>query len=250
VDPRQSYVSSTFLTFMTNQCLPGFAAGCGKSVLWYAVRTRFVYRRLIPLFSSAIIEDVRHMRKTTSILITYYYFDSMDAAKCDLRGLLSSLLMQLGSDSDQCLHVLSRLYMTYRDGSEQPSEESLAQCLKTMLDLPGQLPIYIIIDALDECPDTTGIPSARKQVLDFITDLIRSGHPNLHLCITSRPEHDIQSNLNPLTSASRCVSLHDEGGQREDINSYIRDVVRGMQKCRPADKELMVNTLSERADGM
>jgi hypothetical protein len=37
-----------------------------------------------------------------------------------------------------------------------------------MLDLQGQVPIYVIIDALDECPDTTGTPSDRKKVLSFM----------------------------------------------------------------------------------
>jgi hypothetical protein len=189
--------------------------------------------------------------ETPSTLIAYYYFDFKDSAKRDLRGLLSSLLMQLGSDSDKCLHVLSQLHMTCRDGSEQPSEESLAQCLKIMLDQPEQLPIYVIVDALDECPDTTGFPSPRKKVLDFMTGLFGTGHSNLHLCITSRPEQDIQSTLVPL--ASRRVSLHEEGGQREDINNYIRYVVKDegpKLRWRGEDQELVITTLSERAHGM
>jgi len=34
---------------------------------------------------------------------------------------------------------------------------------------------------------------------------ILSNHPNLFMCITSRPEQDIQAVLNPLTSASSRV---------------------------------------------
>jgi hypothetical protein len=245
------------VAFMTNNCLPSLAAGCGKSVLWYVIHTCFVHRRFIPLNSSAIIEDLKRPHpqepENASTLIAYYYFDFKDTAKRDLRGLLSSLLMQLGSDSDQCLHVLSQLHMTCRDGSEQPSEESLAQCLKVVLGQPEQLPIYIIVDALDECPNITGFPSARKKVLDFMTVLIGAKHPNLHLCITSRPEQDIQTTLNSLTTAERRVSLHEEGGQRDDINNYIRYFVQNtdpMQKWRDEDKELVIKTLSERADGM
>jgi len=192
------------------------------------------------------------MRLTTSALIAYYYFDFKDAAKRDLRGLLSSILTQLGADSDKCLHVLSQLHMTYRDGSEQPSEESLAQGLKIMLG-QSQLPVYVIVDALDECPNNNATPSARKKVLNFITDLIKSEHPNLHLCITSRPEQDIQATLDPLTPASPRVSLHEEYGQREDINNYIRYFVQSndtMRKWRTEDKEMVIDTLSERADGM
>jgi hypothetical protein len=207
------------------------------------------------LISSAIVEDIRSMRGTTSALIAYYYFDFKDVAKRDLRGLLSSILTQLGTDSDKCLDVLSQLHMTCRDGSEQPSEESLAQCLKIMLGQSEQLqlPVYLIVDALDECPNSTGTPSARKKVLDFMTGLIKSEHPNLHLCITSRPEQDIQATLDPLTSTSPRVSLHEEGGQREDINNYIRYFVQTndtMRKWRTEDRELVIDTLSERADGM
>ena len=101
--------------------------------------------------------------------------------------------------------------------------------------------------------ETTETPSARERVLDFVEDLVGSGHSNLFICITSRPEQDIQAVLNPLTSTSRRVSLHDEVGQREDINSYLRSFVhtdRAMRRWKEEDKELVVNTLSERAGGM
>jgi hypothetical protein len=139
-----------------------------------------------------------------------------------------------------------------RDGSKQPSEASLAKCLKTMLKLSAQVPIFVILDALDECPSTTGTPSAREKVLAFVEDLVLSNHPNLFMCITSRPEQDIQTVLDPLTSASSRVSLHEESGQREDISHYVRSFVhsdRAMKRWRKEDREMVINTLSERADG-
>lgn len=192
------------------------------------------------------------MRISRSALVAYYYFDFMDADKCNIRGLLTSLLLQLVDDSDRCWDLLSQLHEACHDGSEQPSEAQLAQCLKSMLDLPGQLPTYIIIDALDECPSSTGTPSAREKILNFVEDLILS-HPNLFICITSRPEQDITTILNPLAAPSRRVSLHDEVGQREDINDYIRSFIRSdraMRRWRTEDKELVINVLSEQANGM
>jgi hypothetical protein len=186
-------------------------------------------------------------------LIAYYYFDFQDAAKRDLRGLLSSLLMQLGDDSLSCWDVLYQLYTTCRNGSEQPSEAALARCLRSMLDLPGQRSVYIILDALDECPNTTGTPSPRDKVLDFVRDLVGRKYSNLYICITSRPEQDIQATLNPLTPTWRRVSLHEEGGQQKDINNYIRFFVHSnstMRGWRAEDKELVINTLSKRAGGM
>jgi len=205
------------------------------------------------LISSAIIEDIKHMRESRSALVAYYYFDFKDAAKRDIRGLLTSLLLQLVDDSDRCWDLLSQLHKACHDGSKQPSELALTQCLKSMLDLPGQLPTYIIIDALDECPNTTGTPSAREQVLNFVEDLVQSNHSNLFICITSRPEQDISTILNPLTSQSRRVSLHEEGGQMEDINNYVRSFVlndKAMRRWRAEDKELVISALSERAQGM
>jgi hypothetical protein len=43
----------------------------------------------------------------------------------------------------------------------------MAECLKEMLSLEAQPPIYIILDALDECPVTSIVPlSPREEVLE------------------------------------------------------------------------------------
>ena len=129
----------------------------------------------------------------------------------------------------------------------------MIDCLKDMLALPGQSPIYIILDALDECPNTSGLPSARKQVLDFLKDLVDLSLTSLHLCLTSRPEIDIRLVLEPL--AFHVVSLHDQSGQQKDMEDYIKSVVyadsnTAMKRWRSKDKELVIETLTERADGM
>jgi hypothetical protein len=95
--------------------------------------------------------------------------------------------LQLADDSDRCCDLLSQLHKKCRHGSEQPSDATLTQCLKNMVDLPGQVPTYIVIDALDECPNNIGTPSAREKALNFVEDLVQSNRPNLFICITSRP---------------------------------------------------------------
>ena len=210
-------------------------------------------RDLISFISSAIIEDIEKMQVAGSAFIAYYYFDFKDTSKRDVRGLLSSLLFQLGGCSDFHWDVLRQLYVTYRDGSRQPSEAALTECLKSILEFPGQVPTFVILDALDECPNTIGTPSAREKVLDLVDDLVLWNYPYLHICIASRPEQDIQAVLDPLTSAPFRVSLHEESGQREDINNYIRSFVHSdkvMRRWREKDQELVIRTLSERAGGM
>jgi hypothetical protein len=120
-----------------------------------------------------------------------------------------------------------------------------------MLHLPGQGPIYIIVDALDECPNFPGRPSARDEVLELIEEIVDLKLPDVHLCAASRPEMDIRTVLEPLTTLK--ISLHDEGGQKEDIIKYIKSVVhsdRSMRKWREEDQNLVINGLSQNADGM
>ena len=120
-----------------------------------------------------------------------------------------------------------------------------------MLKVPGQPAMYIIIDALDECPNISGMPTAREQVLEFLEDLVELKLPNVHICVSSRPEIDIRNILEPL--APFRVSLHDEGGQKADISRYINAVVHSDQRMRrwtPENKQLVIDTLSDKADGM
>jgi len=117
--------------------------------------------------------------------------------------------------------------------------------------VPGQAPIYLIVDALDECPNTSGIPSSREKVLSLVEELVKLSLPNLHLCITSRPEADIWMSLEPLTPSRIC--LHEESGQWQDIKDFVCSVVysdKSMRRWRDEDKKMVVEMLSERADGM
>lgn len=205
--------------------------------------------KLILSISSTIIEDIRPNKDP----VAFFYFDARYPAKSNLRGLLSSILVQLCYKSDKCCGLLSQLYSNHDDGTEVPSEDALVVCLKLTIKLLGREPIYLIIDGLDECLNTTGTPSEREKVLVLLRDLITSPFPNLHICVTSSLEHDIQNVLEPLTSAGPPVSLHEEDGQREDIMSYVKSLVnedREMRNWGEDDRHRVIKSLSERAGGM
>jgi hypothetical protein len=203
--------------------------------------------------SSTIIQNVIMLREVESASVAYFYCDFRDAHKQSRRSILLSLLIQFSSRSPPCCDVLSRLYLAHDSGAQKPSDAVLTQCLKDMLVILDSNPTYIIIDALDECPDTCGIPSAREQVLELVKELVNIGLYNLHVCVTSRLETDIRATLEPL--ASHSLSLHNQSGQKKDIVDYVQFVVYSdaetmMKKWRAEDKVLVVKTLSERADGM
>jgi hypothetical protein len=170
-----------------------------------------------------------------------------------VHALLSSIIVQLSDQSVGFFDVILGFYSAHRDGKRQPSISALTQCLEDMLKVPEELPIHLVIDAIDECPNTTGMPSSRDQVMALLERLVSLKLPNLHLCVTSRPEADIRTSLEPLTPTSNMISLHDESGQKKDIVEFVVSVVRtdkNMRRWRDADKELVINTLSEKADGM
>ena len=185
--------------------------------------------------------------------MAYFYFDFRNVNKQGLHDLVTSLLTQLSARSSLWCDILSELYSVYDKGKKQPSDGALTKCLEDMLTIPDQRPIYLIMDALDESPDTSGIPSPRERVLQLLMELVDLHCPNLHICVTSRPEIDIRDAIVPLTSLR--VSLHEQSGQKEDIADYVRSVVSSnsepiMRRWKKEDKDLVIETLSERADGM
>ena len=183
--------------------------------------------------------------------MAYFYFDFRDDNKKHRHNLLPSLLVQLAEHSIPCCDIISRAYSAHGKGTQPPSDEVLTNCLTNMLSATSQHPIYIILDALDECPDTSGVRSPRERVLNLIKHLVNLRLPNLHICATSRPEIDIRIRLEPLTSLR--VSLHDQAGHKEDIAKYISsevDIIANDKRWREDDKKLVIETLSEKADGM
>ncbi len=203
------------------------------------------------LASSTIIEEIETMRKSGLASLGFFYHDFREDQKKGRRGLLSSLLVQLCHQSDSYCDILSKLYSEHVDGSQHPSDSALFRCLIEIVKLPGQAPVYLIIDALDECPNTSAIPSPREKVLKLVGELFDLQLPNLRICVTSRPETDIKAVLEPL--AFHSVSLHDESGQMEDIENYIKSVIKTdprNRRWKPEDKQLVIDVLIKNADGM
>ena len=120
---------------------------------------------------------IRTLQKVGLASLAFFYCDFRDDQKKDRRGILSSLLVQLGEQSDAYSDILSKFFEAHRRGSQQshPSDSELTDCLKDMLRLPGQGSVYIVIDAL-----------------------VNSQVPTLRICVTSRPEADILPIIEPL----------------------------------------------------
>jgi hypothetical protein len=181
----------------------------------------------------------------------YFYFDLRDASKQRRHDLLTSLLFQLSARSTARCGILSRLHAAHDDGTRQPTYQELIKCLKEML--PDQRPTYLIIDALDESPDTFGIPTPREEVLQLIIELVELRRPHLHICVTSRQQINLRRFLG--CSTPLLVCLHDQSGQKNDIVEYVTSVVYSdsepiMAGWEKEERDLVIETLSKRANGM
>ena len=203
---------------------------------------------LIFSLSSSIIEDILAICQIGLANLMFFYFD---LHKQDARSLLSSVLIQLCRESDVFSQNLSSLYSLYSNGSQQPSEDVLMECLKNILNLPEQGEIYIVVDALDECPKFSRSPTPRKKVLTIIKELIDLRLPHVHFCITSSLEVDIRYVLEGLAVLHE-VALHEQAGQNQDIFDYIEYLVSSdawTWRYRE-DRHLIVEALTEKGGGM
>ena len=190
------------------------------------------------------------LRDAGRATLAYFYFDFRDEEKQNVRNLVTSLLVQLSAYSKPCCDIIFRLYSAHGKGTQQPSNGILMGCLWDMLMVAIEHPIFIIMDALDECPDS-GMPTPREAVLNLVKDLVHLRLPTLRICVSSRPDTDIHAKLKPV--AVNTISLHDETRQKVVIANYVSSVVSSdehMMKWRDEDKRLVVKELFERADGM
>ena len=191
------------------------------------------------------------MRKWGLASLAFFYHDFREDQKRDLRGLLSSVLVQFCDQSDSYYDILAKFHSTHRHGAQNPNDNALIRCLEDILKLPGQVPIFLIVDALDECSDASPMPSRRENALVLVEKLINLRLPNLRICVTSRPEVDIKAVLEPLSF--RSISLRDEAGQMEDVENYIKSVVEVDRKNRGwtvQDKQMVIDVLTRNANGM
>jgi len=191
------------------------------------------------------------MKKSGLASLAIFYYDFREDRKKHVSGLLSSVLFQLCDLSNSYYNVLSTFYSTHRNGAQSPGDDKLVQCLMDLLKHPEERPVYLVIDALDECPSTSSLSSPREKLLSFLEDLVEAQLPNLRICVTSRLEVDIKTILEPL--AFHSVSLHEESGQKDDIMKYIGSIVhtnKNMQNWNPEHKQLVIDVLTDKADGM
>ncbi|KAJ7885235.1 hypothetical protein B0H13DRAFT_905151 [Mycena leptocephala] len=194
-------------------------SGCGKTVL-----------------SSTVIDDLRRRAE----LYVYFYFDTNNVTQQTLTQLLHSLAMQLSVRSHFPDKRLNDLWDSHTRGQELPSNSVLiAEALIPLLTDCDQKPIYILLDALDEC-------SERIELLEFLTTMLDARLPNVHILVTSRPEVQIgRADL-----VARAVSVSLRGCVDGDIELYLNEVLSKERGWLYDKRDEIKRGLLERGNGM
>ncbi|KAH8797204.1 hypothetical protein DL96DRAFT_1688769 [Flagelloscypha sp. PMI_526] len=114
--------------------------------------------------------------------VAYYYFEFTSPSTLSEEALFRSLVFQL---SHANYTASRRLYEQHRNGSLQPQLTTLLESLREIV-TRAPLPVYIIIDALDELP----LPQ-RKYLIESLLTFSSLSANGIHIMATSRDEVDI-----------------------------------------------------------
>ena len=199
-------------------------AGCGKTVL-----------------SSTVIGDLRPRCESPNAGLAVFYFSFSDYRKQTLGDLLLSLVGQLGW-KESGRSMLQREYE--KPNRSLPGVKALEEILLSSM---GQYDeIFIVLDALDECPENE---EARRNMLDGLERLAGRAS-NLKMLATSREVRDIHDCMGSLGAEVVPISTRPVDA---DIEKYVGSEMSRDRKLSRLDenlKTLIIKTFAEKADGM
>ncbi|KAL7894282.1 ankyrin repeat-containing domain protein, partial [Trichoderma sp. TUCIM 5745] len=179
-------------------------AGSGKSILTSSVIT--------------YLRDSYASKSPASTALAYFYFSFSDAQKQKVEGMLASLLKQICSQLHGEL-LFTEHFRGYKKRGERIDTKTLEEMLLTST--TGFSNVYIVIDALDECPLLNG---HREALLNSLGRIVTNASSNLHIFLTSRKEQDIDKNLRAFSSPSSLIEidlLAEQQTLNRDICQYI-----------------------------
>ena len=165
--------------------------------------------------SSSVIkslEDEHNPNPETAL--AYFYFTFREERKQSVDEMLRSLIKQLcvrRPDTDTL--------KTLVEDQEKGHHPDTGVLQKTLVSaIRGFTRVYIVLDALDECPSKNG---DRDRLLTSLKWLYHAGCDTLHMLYTSRNEEDIKQKLNPLMPPLAAGGIDLEDYNAEDIGLHL-----------------------------
>lgn len=179
--------------------------------------------------------------------IAFAYCKYDDKSTQPLIAILPAIIKQLCYKKAVLPDRIIQLFRDY-SGQAKPRTEDLFKDMFQSITEEYDT-VYIVIDALDECPrktkDTLG---QRGRIIDFIIDSVRS-NPRVKFLVASRYENDIRR---AFQNFDRTVELEAKY-VRADIKKYVKYVVNkepDLRKLGKNMKEKIIQTLTTANNAM
>jgi hypothetical protein len=205
-------------------------AGCGKTIL-----------------SSTMVENVlHHCRQAVGFGCAPFYFTFSDRTRQTYEALLRSLLHQLGSQ-EPGLAIMREKYDQRHNLRGGLGIESLQPLLLDVLAVYDT--VFVVLDALDECPEDSGFLSERSKLFNGLEYLSKAA-ANLKILMTSRDVLDIRHWVVHLPAEQLPILAP---AVDSDISRYVAEQLSKdpyFTKLKDISLHEIQNTITTKADGM
>jgi hypothetical protein len=213
-------------------------AGCGKTIL-----------------SSTVIDEISNKTsKEVPAALAYYYISFRDKESQKLYHLVCSLLTQLVRGLVHQVrpgqYYIPTAFRNLYDKYQLASEPTMEDLITTFQGVSGESKeIYIVIDALDECP----LQRDREDVIKFLKELSLCVQSSIRILITSREERDIKDTINEVLG-EKCHRVPIQNKRvDDDIRVYLQTSMAEdsvFRKWPPQVQDKVIKHLMEKADSV
>jgi hypothetical protein len=201
--------------------------------------------------SSSIIQHLEQSYKTAPEIATaFFYFRFDDTQTQSVDEMLCALIKQICAQRPITPQPVQSLN-EFKVKGHRPSRKALEDAL--IATVQGFDGVYVVLDALDECPLSN---DKREELLKSLTRIHDQDSQNLHLLCTSRRETDIERVLKVILCSNSAFDI-DLTVIREaidhDIGLYINETFRTdetFKSWKDEWKDEAKCALIDKADGM
>lgn len=185
---------------------------------------------------------INHLSETVqsdTIGVAYIYCNYKAQADQTATSLLAAILKQLMQAQSSIAEPVARLYDHHAKRRTKPSLEEVFTALQSVS--ANYSSVYVVVDALDECPDKD---RARSQLLARLRSLQQN--IDLHLMVTSRFIPDIEVEFRSMPRLEVRVS-------DADVKHFVAGQMDRLPKCVQRDDELqdlVQDKIVQAVDGM
>jgi hypothetical protein len=191
------------------------------------------------MMAAIVVDNLLKTVQTADVGVAYLYCNYKRQAEHTTPNLLAAILKQLVQDRPSIAQLLSGLYDHHQVRRTRLSLEETVSALRSVLGNYSK--VYIIIDALDECPERDG---TRSQLLKLCHSL--QGQTDLRMMATSRHISDIVAEFKDMPQVEVRAS-------NADVKRYVEGKIDRLAKCVQRDRdlqELVKDRIVEAVDGM